>query len=602
MFTQWLNENRLSEFDFSKRLFPPAADRTFWQDVIGDSHICRAEKYLGYEWPLIRATQFMEFQKSGNRIVQEDPHFARRKALITLIMGELAEYKGRFLPDICDGVFLICEETFWGLSAHYTLVKRGQLIPDADDPYIDLFSAETAELLSVVYHIFYEELAAFCPPLVHRIEYELDRRIVTPYLNRGDFAWMGNITGRRVNNWNPWILSNVLTVFALSGQRRSTLESGLKKMFKEIDCYYDGIPADGGCDEGTSYWRKAGAKLFDFCNVLYMITDGKIDFFQDEKLKNIGLYPVKTHISACSFVNFSDGNATLPNLNMDYSLYGFTLRTGDPVYAQMAATLKRNQHRTAESEIVRGASIKEELFSVIYAKEIDAQPEWIPAEKYYLPDLQNAFMRSGEWYYAAKGGHNAECHNHNDVGSLIVYHRGMPVLVDPGCGIYTRFTFSELRYTIWTMQSGWHNLPVLNGTEQLAGAEYRADGFAINDKKTEISFAGAYPREAGVLCVGRKVEFVEDGLRIRDAFVFVQEQNTVEEHLVTPLKPELTPQGVVLDGRYLIRTDLPVEIQWKDFEGDSKLKGAWGTEGLYRLTLKASCGKNASYTIELRSV
>ena len=41
------------------------------------------------------------------------------------------------------------------------------------------------------------------------------------------------------------------------------------------------------------------------------------------------------------------------------------------------------------------------------------------------------------FYVAAKGGHNAESHNHNDVGSFIVYADGYPALIDVGVEAYT---------------------------------------------------------------------------------------------------------------------------------------------------------------------
>ena len=56
-------------------------------------------------------------------------------------------------------------------------------------------------------------------------------------------------------------------------------------------------------------------------------------------------------------------------------------------------------------------------------------------------------------YVAAEGGHNAQSHNHNDVGNVIVFADGRPVLVDAGVEEYTSKTFSSRRYEIWTMQS-----------------------------------------------------------------------------------------------------------------------------------------------------
>ena len=49
-----------------------------------------------------------------------------------------------------------------------------------------------------------------------------------------------------------------------------------------------------------------------------------------------------------------------------------------------------------------------------------------------LPDLQVRIIRRNGWTLCIKGGHNGESHNHNDVGSLMVYVDGHPLLVDAG--------------------------------------------------------------------------------------------------------------------------------------------------------------------------
>ena len=38
-------------------------------------------------------------------------------------------------------------------------------------------------------------------------------------------------------------------------------------------------------------------------------------------------------------------------------------------------------------------------------------------------------------------------------------------------GTYTKQTFGKDRYTIWTMQSNYHNLPMINGVPQKFGQE-----------------------------------------------------------------------------------------------------------------------------------
>ena len=58
-------------------------------------------------------------------------------------LAELIENKGRFLPQIVNGIFAICEESFWGLSAHWA-DEIPKNVPTPADHYIDLFAGETA--------------------------------------------------------------------------------------------------------------------------------------------------------------------------------------------------------------------------------------------------------------------------------------------------------------------------------------------------------------------------------------------------------------------------------------------------------------------------
>lgn len=601
MFKKWLSEHDLSKLSFSTRLFPKAGDHVFWGKALNEDFVKTAEEYLGYEWPLIRATQYMEFQKSGNRKAQEKPHFARRQALLTLFVGELAEHKGRFLPDICDGIFALCEESFWGLSAHIYAAKR-HFLPDSVNHYIDLFAAETGELLSVIYHIMYDELKEYCPELVERMEYELDQRIIKAYLAHTGFWWMGN-NGRKVNNWNPWIISNILTVFLTVRPEKSVFENGLYKMLTEISHYYESMPDDGGCDEGCNYWGVAGAKLFAFCDQLYIATDGKLNFFNDQKLHNIIHYELKAYIGGSYFVNYGDGNAKMRanhNHNLVYALYGYGLRIGSPEFLKFTAALKRADKDDGKQIISSGCSAKSTLWSLIFADGIAAEEEYTQNSSYVLPDLQHAYLHNGEWFSALKGGSNVESHNHNDVGNFMVYCDAEPVIIDAGCGTYTKFTFSPERYTIWTMRSGYHNLPVINGVEQMNGTVFKADGFEANGNTAEVSFASAYPETAGVQSVERTVRVTEHGVNISDKFELTNETNGIEEHFMTLLKPELTDDGVVLGGKYLLTTDLPASIEYKSFDGDQKLINAWGTDGVYRIIVSAECQKSASFEFQIR--
>jgi len=88
------------------------------------------------------------------------------------------------------------------------------------------------------------------------------------------------------------------------------------------------------------------------------------------------------------------------------------------------------------------------------------------------------------------------------VGSFILFYNGNPVMIDVGVGTYTRETFGKGRYNIWTMQSNYHNLPVVNGVGQQNGSNFKAVNSKFNASPGKVSFSTdiskAYPAEAKV--------------------------------------------------------------------------------------------------------
>ena len=92
--------------DFSEIGFPDYADRKFWNNLpatIRQQYIEAAEKYLDYNWPAVKATDYLEIIRSGDR--RQGAYSAPSGALQALVMGELAEGKGRFTDQIVNGVW-----------------------------------------------------------------------------------------------------------------------------------------------------------------------------------------------------------------------------------------------------------------------------------------------------------------------------------------------------------------------------------------------------------------------------------------------------------------------------------------------------------------
>ncbi|MEW6750430.1 MAG: heparinase II/III family protein [Candidatus Latescibacterota bacterium] len=173
----------------------------------------------------------------------------------------------------------------------------------------------------------------------------------------------------------------------------------------------------------------------------------------------------------------------------------------------------------------------------------------------WLPQIQVMAARdrggtAAGLYVAAKGGHNAESHNHNDVGHFVVYRDGRPVIVDAGVEAYTAKTFSSRRYEIWTMQSAYHSLPTIGGVMQAAGAQYAARQVAYQatagEARFELDLAGAFPPEAGlqrwqrriVLRRGQEVEVGEE-------FTLERPVEQIRLSLLTPCPVEVAGEGVL---------------------------------------------------------
>ena len=583
MFQAFLRDHDLSDYSFSANLFPTVEDRAFWDAFQNEGCVELAAREINYAWPIVKATDFMEFKKSGNRRIMEDIHFDRRNHLVLFALAELKENKGRFIPAIVNGIFTICEESYWGVSAH--AVTTPDNIPSPQYPYIDLFAAETAEHLSMIISLLRKPLLDFCPEIIDRVEYELDRRIKQPYESRYDFWWMG-YKGKTVNNWNPWILSNLLAVFLLTESNLRRKQKAIEKMFHEIEYYYKVIPADGGCDEGPGYWGRAGASLFEFIYLLKCATNGAIDFFGDEKTCLIADYLKKVHVTADLFVNVADAHAGGYSSLLVF-LYGFARETKQQ--ALMNFSVAAYRERTTPSYPIHHhiRTLRRIIYNSEFLREIDAFEVTYPIHGAleYMPSLELAVLRKGEWVLSAKGGHNNESHNHNDVGSFALHDGSTPVLVDVGISTYTRFTFDRnTRYTMipWTRGS-YHSIPMINGTEQIAGECYRADLFRATDEKIEIVYPKAYTASAMINGLSRSLEWSEDALLIKDRFDFNSDKQSVTEVLMSILPVSIEDNTAIIDGRYKISASAgTVTCERIAFE-DITLERDWSTDACYRI-------------------
>ncbi|SFL76666.1 Heparinase II/III-like protein [Paenibacillus sp. 1_12] len=608
MFNQFATEHNLSELLVSAQQFhpyPKASERDFWEklpEAARSTWIGWAEERLDYTWPALPAVRYMDYVRNGNRTRYEEAYFERRRVLGDLLFGECVEGQGRFLEQIINGLWCICEESYWVIPAHMTLSTQsdGYSLPDITEQVIDLFAADTGGLLAWTAYLFEDKLQTESPMILKRIRYEMKRRIFEPYLERRDFWWMG-YTPKRVNNWNPWIHSNCLAAFLILEEDASVRSRAVAKAMQSLDSFMGIYHPDGGCDEGPGYWGRAGASLFDCLELLYAGSEGHIDFYKEPLVQEMGKYIYRVHIAGNDFVNFADGDARL-SLSADV-VYRYGKRIDDSQMSTLG-TYTFQANGITRDRIFSCARILGEFAN--YAELTEQQAEAPYERDVWLKDTHIFVAREQEGssdglYLAAKGGHNEESHNHNDVGHYIVYYNGHPFFIDAGTENYTAKTFSERRYEIWTMQSGYHSLPTVNGVEQQNGEAYRASDIAyvLTDAAASFSLnlAAAYPEAAGIelwrrsMALHRK-EGEQAYVEIKDAF----ELNGVSTDLVFNCLTLPMPQ-LLEDGRIELANEHGERI-WIQYEAnrleaavetitvsDARMQSIWG-DTLYRLQLR----------------
>jgi hypothetical protein len=584
--------------------YPTIADRAAWDAVpqaVRAAYVQDAERRVGAPWGSIPATVTLRYVRDGDRAQYDNLSSERRLRLANLVMAEVFENRGRFLDEIANGIWAISEQTFWGSTAHLGLQKAGSGLPDAREPVVDLFAAEAAALLAWTDYLLGARLDSVSPRLRERIRYEVDRRVLAPALARDDFWWMGFGARRDVNNWNPWINSNWLAAALILERDPARRARTVHKILRSLDRFVDVYPADGGCDEGPGYWDRAGASLFDNLELLRAATGGRVDVYGDPLIRNIGQYIYRAYIKDDWFVNTGDAAA---RLTPDASLvYRYGARIHDPVMQRFGAFLdhRRGAYRPGNSSLGRV------IPAVLGAAELAAAPAGEPLlGEVWLPDLQLMAARAVPgsargMYVAAWGGHNAQSHNHNDVGNFVVYADGRPVLVDVGVETYNAKTFSPRRYEIWTMQSAYHNLPTINGAMQKDGAQYRAEGVTFAPGRDAVRFAldlaRAYPSEAGVESWRRTVTLdrARGQVELREAYALREVKEPLRLSLMTPLRVDAATPGEVHlrapddsagAAHYVIRYDASrFRASAEEIPlGDARLRGVWG-ERLARVVL-----------------
>jgi hypothetical protein len=553
--------------------FPPAADRAAWDAVkqaLGPEGvqriIQRAETAAAAEIPVLPATLYLEYKRSGQREGYQEPVRERRNRHTALTLAECLEYQGRFLDPLMDMTWAICEESSWAYPAHQTELT------DLDHPIIDLFASITGAQLAEMDLLLGPEL----DPLVgKRIRDEIDWRLLTPYLTRHDHWWLYNTAYRRVNNWTAVCNGNVLAAAIHLEPDMARLAEMIARAARSMDDYLETFDPDGGSTEGPGYWSFGFGNYVLLAQLIEHRSQGRLPFMDGDLICKVAQFPLRSMLSPGVWVNFSDAdtNAVFP-----YSLLAYLSERLD------LPELVTLYHHQAQREVeARSSELTWSLRELFWrAGPTPAEPvRFIPNQRDWYSGMHWLFARydpedPNTLVLAAKGGHNGEMHNQNDVGNIIVHVNGEPVIADIGRGRYTRFYFSETRYEHFVCQSLGHSCPVPNGqmqgplvaprarvgnsmekvTPAMRGENYHAtlleqySDDQVDRMKNELK--DAYPPEAGLKSLVRTVALHREEPRgwveLVDEVEFASGPGMLESVLTTFGEVDLGDSAVLLKG------------------------------------------------------
>lgn len=577
--------------------FPKAGERDGWGVVTPETKagwLAVAEQYKSYAWPTITADIYLLYNRTGENVPFLKRFFERRSVLGIFVLSECLEGEGRYLDQIINGIYCICEETSWITPFDLSLQKK--VLPAASDHLVDLSCSETGALLAWTYYLLKEQMDSVSPRICERIQKEIRERLLVPYLARDDYWWMGFVETPRVNNWNPWCNRNILMCFLVLEEDTAVRHAGLAKIMKSLDVYLTKYLPDGCCDEGPMYWGAAGGGLHTCLALLQEASSGKIDIFEESIVREIGRYICKVHVHDHYFVDFADGDAIV-KISPSVYYYGLALKDESMIALGANAPVRM-------PDTFNWFGIYEYMLDMLNEKERKKAVKPIPyfrdAWMWYAQVMTAREHQGSEkgFFVAAKGGHNAEAHNHNDVGNFVVYVDGRPLFIDLGTEEYTAKTFGPQRYELWYIQSQYHNCPTVHGVLQSSGEQYRAKDAAYSSTdafaELKMDIGEAYPVEAGIGSWFRTCRLTRGetaSVEIIDAYSLKTDEADVSYNLMTPYEPVLTEDNRIMleyacGSRVFVRYDtehLKVNFERITLE-ESRLKHNWG-DVMYRIVL-----------------
>ena len=446
-------------------------------------------------------------------------------ALLSLIYPENKEYYDNLLKI----VWAYLDEYSWAPLGHFTEHYYGKTPADFDNGLIDIFASSVGFALAEVKNLFEDRFPSL---LKDRISHELRRHIIDPYLNR-KFFWETHD-----NNWTAVCTGGVASV--LIYEAPELFFENQERIHKSMKCYLDSYKDDGMCVEGPGYWSFGFGFFSAYAMLERELTNGEVDWFKDEKIKEIAKFLQKVFLDKDVIITFSDCS-----VKQDYHI-------GLPemlrhIYGDMIEPLPKSC-----GSIARGNThFNFILRAFLYHNEDNFSDTLRRDVTYTAKDSCYLIKREKGYSLATKGGNNGESHNHIDVGTFILSRNNKQIIADIGAGPYVDGYHSDKRYTFFHPSAYAHSIPIIDGVPEDGIA--RDDAIVVFDEKTNsasVEFAQAYGKDF-IKSVKREFKFDSYSLTLTDTFE-LDSKGEITERLISLIEPKIENGKIVIDDTELL--------------------------------------------------
>ena len=562
-------------------LLGKAADPKFWAEVKSKPEYKVAleallrdyEKYCIGEIETTKFTKFRLFKEKGDRTSYQETFFKRQHrmyamSLMALIYPENEEY----LELLQDTIWEICDQYVWALPAHIDNINVN------NNCELDLDATTMALALAMIKVMLGERLH---PLIKSRIDYEIDRRLVKPFLSQ---RWHWEY---RQNNWTSVCAGATGCTIMLN--RPELFELVRDRINEDMRDYISSYKEDGVCVEGPGYWSYGFSYFIEYAEMQKEFTNGKFDLLKDEKIKTISSFLQKLFLDKKVIANYGDcgANITVP------AGFMYSLKTLYPDSVQLPPKDILTIEVHYFPSCIRAFTKYKSSF---VSEDISQNAE------YYMGNCGWFVKRTPKYGFGARGGCNGESHNHNDVGSFILSVDNEQLLIDMGTRPYTRQYFEDgKRYTFLETSSRGHNTPIINGQYQANIPEaYPTTSFENGVFSVDFRVAYDIPELKKLV---RSYSFSDTGVSVCDSFD-IEGKATYTERLVSYVEPKIDG-GVVDYGKAVVKFDpalasakVEKDVHAIELNTDGTLKT--GVD-VYLLSIDVNEPKNSfEFTIEVK--